>query len=54
MPNPIHSVTQLDFTPRGGAFPSPGDWRDLFIYFLLVDRLDNNDQGDLGSGLHIS
>lgn len=22
-------------------FPSPADWRDLWIYFLLVDRFDN-------------
>ena len=42
MPDSIRSVTQLDFTPRGGAFPSPRDWRDLFIYFLLVDRFDND------------
>jgi glycosidase len=32
----------LDFTPRGEAFPSPRDWRDVFIYFLLVDRFDNH------------
>ncbi len=22
-------------------FPSPGDWRDLWIYFLLIDRFNN-------------
>ena len=22
-------------------FPSPADWRDVWIYFLLVDRFDN-------------
>jgi len=22
-------------------FPSPADWRDHWIYFLLVDRFDN-------------
>ncbi len=32
----------MDFTPRGEVFPSPNDWRDTFIYFLLVDRFDNN------------
>lgn len=42
----IGSVGELDFTPRNGVFPSPNDWRDLFIYFLLVDRFDNN-QPDL-------
>jgi hypothetical protein len=25
--------------------PSPTDWRDVFIYFLLVDRFDSNQQG---------
>ena len=28
--------------PQGEVFPSPCDWRDEFIYFLLVDRFDNN------------
>ncbi len=38
----IRSVRDLDFAPRGEVFPSPRDWRDVFIYFLLVDRFDNN------------
>lgn len=38
----IESVKELDFTPQGRVFPSPSDWRDVFIYFLLVDRFDNN------------
>ncbi len=42
MPNRIKSVKELDFTPQGDVFPSPRDWRDVFIYFLLVDRFDNN------------
>jgi glycosidase len=25
----------------GGAFPSPADWRDQVIYFLMVDRFNN-------------
>jgi|GEM_PF-2516441 len=36
------SVKELDFTSQGKVFPSPHDWRDVFIYFLLVDRFDNN------------
>jgi glycosidase len=40
----INSVTELDFTPRGDIFPSPRDWRDHFIYFLLVDRFDNSQE----------
>jgi glycosidase len=27
--------------PQAAPFPSPEDWRDLWIYFLLVDRFDN-------------
>jgi glycosidase len=27
------------------VFPSPADWRDVFVYFLLVDRFDNNRRG---------
>jgi hypothetical protein len=26
---------------RSGPFPSPADWRDLPIYFLMVDRFNN-------------
>ena len=40
----IKSIRQLDFTPKGDVFPSPRDWRDVFIYFLLVDRFDNNQE----------
>lgn len=42
MSNNLKSVSELDFTPPGEVFPSPRDWRDQFIYFLLVDRFDNN------------
>jgi glycosidase len=42
MSNNLKSVSELDFTPPGDVFPSPRDWRDQFIYFLLVDRFDNN------------
>lgn len=40
----ITSAKELEFSPRGEVFPSPRDWRDVFIYFLLVDRFDNNDR----------
>src|SRR5205807_10243727 len=26
---------------KGGPFPSPQDWRDFPIYFLMVDRFNN-------------
>jgi glycosidase len=27
--------------PHGGLTPSPADWRDCWIYFLMVDRFNN-------------
>lgn len=36
------SVADLEFTAPRRMHPSPEDWRDQFIYFLLVDRFDNN------------
>lgn len=38
----IQSVRDIDFDTQKDVFPSPADWRDVFIYFLLVDRFDNN------------
>ncbi len=35
------SIQGLDLTPQGTMHPSPADWRDQFIYFLLVDRFDD-------------
>jgi len=31
-------LREIDFKPISKVFPSPFDWRDQFIYFLLVDR----------------
>jgi glycosidase len=45
MTTEIDSVSNLDFTPAAQLHPSPTDWRDQFIYFLLVDRFDNNVSG---------
>ncbi|KIH78070.1 Glycosidase [Geoalkalibacter ferrihydriticus] len=39
------SVANLDFHPNHPLHPSPRDWRDQAIYFLLVDRFDNNHPG---------
>jgi glycosidase len=44
MAEKMTSIGQADFTPRGEVFPSPRDWRDVFIYFLLVDRFDSNQE----------
>lgn len=38
----LHSVSDIDFQPRSTLYPSPIDWRDQVMYFLLVDRFDNN------------
>ena len=42
MPQPLTSVEQLDFKPHGPVTPSPREWRDIFIYQLLIDRFDDN------------
>ena len=36
------SVSEIQFEATRRVHPSPTDWRDQFIYFLLVDRFDNN------------
>lgn len=38
MPGEPKNLSEIDFRPSGEVFPSPADWRDQFIYFLLVDR----------------
>lgn len=38
----IQSIDQLNFKIKKQVHPSPDDWRDQFIYFLLVDRFDDN------------
>lgn len=35
------SIIELDFEVHGTVHPSPLDWRDQVIYFLLVDRFDD-------------
>jgi glycosidase len=43
----FESVLQHARLTRGtpeGPFPSPQDWRDEWIYFLMVDRFDNPDR----------
>jgi len=44
------SIVELDFKPRKSVHPSPQDWRDQFIYFLLVDRFDDNKSYPLYNG----
>lgn len=42
MPALIHSTSELQFRANLQLHPSPANWRDQFIYFLLVDRFDDN------------
>ena len=35
----MNSVGELDFPPRGNIFPSPADWRDVFVYFIHEGKL---------------
>src|SRR5712691_4433525 len=35
----LDRAKQTEVGPR--AFPSPQDWRDPFIYFLMLDRFNN-------------
>ncbi len=43
MPNSLYeaAVTDLLNADTSSISPSPADWRDHWIYFLLVDRFDN-------------
>src|SRR5260221_5397772 len=36
-----HCVTGVQTCALPISFPSPADWRDNWIYFLLVDRFNN-------------
>lgn len=44
MPAPS-TAANLDFQPAAPLHPSPEDWRDQFLYFLLVDRFDSGTDG---------
>ena len=44
MPAPT-TTSGLDFRPAAPLHPSPEDWRDQFLYFLLVDRFDSGADG---------
>lgn len=41
MPDASRSVAEIDFPVDMQLTPSPRDWRDHIIYFLLIDRFDN-------------
>jgi glycosidase len=35
---------RVNFQPRSQVFSSPSDWRDQFIYHLMVDRFNDGDE----------
>ncbi len=37
----VYDAAKAAAGQSGGPFPSPADWRDLPIYFLMVDRFNN-------------
>ncbi len=37
----IRSTAELDLSIKDPVYPSPRDWRDQVIYFLLIDRFDD-------------
>ncbi|MGI8912444.1 MAG: alpha-amylase family glycosyl hydrolase [Chloroflexota bacterium] len=40
------TLAAADLRPRGAVYPSPADWRDQVVYFLLPDRLSDGGEGD--------
>lgn len=38
------SLVEADLRPRGTVHPSPADWRDQTIYFLLPDRFSDGNE----------
>jgi glycosidase len=41
-----HSLKEVEFEPLGPVFPSPSDWRDQFLYHLLVDRFNDGGRSE--------
>lgn len=39
------SLILADLKPRGTVYPSPADWRDQTLYFLLPDRFSDGKEG---------
>ncbi|MGH9629741.1 MAG: alpha-amylase family glycosyl hydrolase, partial [Bryobacteraceae bacterium] len=44
-PSSPRRMVDADLAPRGPVFPSPADWRDQTLYFLLPDRFSDGSEG---------
>ena len=44
-PRPSH-INEVDLPRRQQYHPSPGDWRNEILYFLLVDRFSDNRENE--------
>lgn len=40
------TLADADLTPRGAIHPSPADWRDQTLYFLLPDRFSDGNEAE--------
>lgn len=40
------TLAAADLRPRGRVFPSPSDWRDQVLYFLLPDRFSDGGEAE--------
>lgn len=40
------SLAEVNLTPRGNVHPSPSDWRDQTLYFLLPDRFSDGRENE--------
>ena len=38
-------LSEADLRPRGRVFPSPAEWRDQVLYFLMPDRFSDGGEG---------
>ncbi len=47
----IRSIQELDLSVERELYPSPPDWRDEIIYFLLVDRFNDGVERPLYNGV---
>ena len=45
-PNAPTSLEQASLTPRGPVHPSPNDWGDQILYFLLPDRFSDGKESE--------